>query len=96
MFDLEGNPENGLQIIVTGPNLPAEGVIGVAGTNGNYSAAGGGWEVRVGDAPNANRYRLRLVDPGTGADLAAPTEFTFNNNCNENLVLVRFRQVRPR
>lgn len=92
VFDLIGEPINGLNIVVTGPGLPSTGAIASSGSNAAYGP--GGWEVKVADAINANSYAVQLQKPD-GTVLSASIAVTFPNDCDQNLVLIRFDQIRP-
>ncbi|NJL31755.1 MAG: hypothetical protein HC898_09050 [Phycisphaerales bacterium] len=92
VFDLIGEPINGLNIVVTGVGLPATGAVTTSGSNAAYGP--GGWEVKIADAVNTNKYTVQL-QKGDGTVLSAPIEVTFSGDCDQNLVLIRFDQIRP-
>lgn len=92
VFDLIGEPITGLNIVVTGPGLPSTGAVAASGSNSAYGP--GGWEVRVADTINANTYTVQL-QKADGTVLSAPIQVTFPNDCDQNLVLIRFDQIRP-
>lgn len=92
VFDLVNEPINGLQIAVTGPGLPSGGLVVTSGSDLDYGP--GGWEAKVSDflAPNQYTVQLRNVD---GTPLSTTITQTFAGNCDGNLVLIRFKQIRP-
>lgn len=92
VFDLIGEPITGLNIVVTGPGLPSTGAVALSGSNDAYGP--GGWEVKVADAINTNTYTVQL-QKADGTALSAPIQVAFSNDCDQNLVLIRFDQIRP-
>jgi len=92
VFDLINEPIDGLRIVVTGPGLPTAGQVGVSGGNQNYGP--GGWEVRVSNGVNSNQYTLQLQNVD-GTPFSQPITQTFSSSCDGNLMLIRFKQIRP-
>ena len=92
VFDLIGEPENGLNIVATGSGLPAGGLTAVSGSNSNYGPSG--WEIRTSAAPVRAEYVVQMFRLD-GTPLTQPVTVTFPGNCESNLVLLSFRRIRP-
>jgi hypothetical protein len=92
VFDLLKEPALGLTVSVTGPGLPAGGATASSGSNVNYAASG--WEVKVSSFLNTNTYTVQLLDT-SGTPLSQAFEVRFTGTCSNNLVLVRFDQIKP-
>jgi hypothetical protein len=94
VFDFQGSPLVGLTIQVGGGlNGRAVNMISLTGTATQYGPAG--YEFTLGEMPvdSQGRLWLQLLDQ---AGLPLSQRFTFNtsSDCNQNLVLVNFKQVR--
>ena len=92
VFDLIGEPENGLNIVATGSGLPASGLTAVSGSNTNYGPSG--WEIRTSANATRAEYVVQMFRLD-GTPLTQPVTVTFPGNCDSNLVLLSFRRIRP-
>ena len=92
VFNLINEPIDGLRVMATGPGLPEAGVIGITGAATNFGP--GGWEVRVSEVLNNNQYTVQLQNTD-GTVLSQPINQTFASSCDSNLLLIRFKQIRP-
>jgi hypothetical protein len=86
----DGAPLIGLTIQVTGDNIST--IRQTSGTNTNYGLSG--WEVKLGDGISASRYRIQVYSSDGVTALSPPIELVFPNNCQQNLALINFVQVR--
>jgi hypothetical protein len=92
VYDIIGEPETGLLVVVTGVGLPSGGLSAVSGQNTNYGPSG--WEVRTSAAPVRGTYSVQLAR-SDGTPLSQAVEVSFPGNCDSNLVLLSFRRERP-
>lgn len=90
VFDLNGQPLNGLRVHVFGNNLD---LFADSGSNSLYGAAG--WEVAIDNKITNLSYFIELQSAG-GTIISPRITVTFPSNCDQNLALVNFRQVRER
>ncbi len=92
VFDIVNDPVTGLNVVVTGPGLPANGLIAQSGTNTNWGESG--FEARVSAFLNTNQYTVQLFTTD-GTALSPPTTVRFPGACSENVFLIAYRQERP-
>jgi hypothetical protein len=85
----QGEPIQGIELRVRGDDIGE--VTALSGTNTLYGQSG--WEVKVADAPNSNRYQVELWTQG--AQVSPTVEVVFPNACQQNLVTINFIQTRP-
>lgn len=89
VFDLNGNPLNGLMVHVFGPNIDR---FVLSGSNTQYGE--GGWEQPVDNVINTSTYFVQL-ETTAGTVISPRVQVTFPGDCARNLALVRFIQTRP-
>lgn len=63
----------------------------LSGTNTLYGQSG--WEIKVADTINSNRYQIELW--ADGVQVSPTVEMVFPNSCQQNLVTINFIQTRP-
>jgi hypothetical protein len=90
VYDLAGQPMNGLRLHVYGGDIDRRVD---SGSNSLYGAAG--WEQPVDNKINANTYYVELESQG-GTVISPRVEVPFPSDCTKNLALVNFIQVRER
>jgi hypothetical protein len=94
VFDIQGSPLVGLTIQVGGRlNGKTVNMISLTGTATQYGPAG--YEFTLSDTPvdSKSRLWLQLLDQA-GLPLSERFTFDTSSDCNQNLVLVNFKQVR--
>lgn len=89
VFDLNGNPLNGLRLHIFGPNLDR---FVDSGSNTQYGQ--GGWEQPVDNVINTNTYFVQL-ETTAGTVISPRVQVTFPGDCARNVALVNFIQTRP-
>lgn len=89
VFDLSGNPLQGLQIHVFGGDVDR---FVQSGANTLYGPAG--WEQQVSNTINANTYYVEL-QTAQGTVVSPRVQVLFPSDCARNLALVNFIQTRP-
>jgi hypothetical protein len=88
--DQAGNPLQDYVIQVEGPNGLAETI-----RTGQIALYGpGGFELKLGDTPQASSYTLRLFSPDGGTALSEVVTVLTRQTCTENVALVSFIQLR--
>ena len=94
VFDLSGNPAKNIVIIVDGKlNGANVNAIGLTGMTNLYGP--GGYEVVLSDKPVASSGTLTLTVFGLdGIAVSAPVSFNTNADCQKNLTLINFSQVK--
>ncbi len=94
VFDIQGSPLVGLTIQVGGRlNGKTINMISLTGTATQYGPAG--YEFTLSDTPvdSQGRLWLQLLDQA-GLPLSERFTFDTSSDCNQNLLLVNFKQVR--
>jgi hypothetical protein len=94
VFDLNGSPAKNIVIIVSGKlnNAPVN-AIGLTGMTNLYGP--GGFEVELGTKPVASNGTLILTVYGLdGTAISNPVTFNTTADCQKNLTLINFNQVR--
>lgn len=89
VFDIDGKPELGLRIRVTGGGVDE---IIISGSNTAYGASG--WERMVDNEPNEGTFYVQLQD-AVGNFLSDVIIVQMIPTCSNNLALVNFVQVNP-
>lgn len=89
---LGGAPGLGYVIQVTGDGISGS-LTQVSGTNTNFGAAG--WEIKVADGVTSGRYQVQVLSADGTQQLSPVVELAFNSDCEQNLALINFVQVRP-
>jgi hypothetical protein len=85
----QGEPVRNIEVRVRGDDI---GVLStLSGTNPSYGPSG--WEIKVADAPNNNRYQVELW--ANGVQVSPAVEMVFPNSCGQNLITINFIQTRP-
>lgn len=85
----QGEPVRNIEVRVHGD---AMGVLStLSGTNLTYGQSG--WEIKLADAPNNNRYQIELWSGGV--QVSPTVEMVFPNSCDQNLITINFIQTRP-
>lgn len=90
VFDLAGAPINGLRVHIFGGDIDRRVE---SGSNSLYGL--GGWEMPVDNKINPNTYYVEL-ESQAGTVISPRITVTFPSDCNQNLALVNFVQVRER
>ena len=93
-FDLQGRPVPGITVQVIGPLYGKEiQFLSITGAAPWYGA--GGYEVFLSDKPFASKdlFQVRLVDQA-GKSLSPPVSFSTNSECEKNLVVINFHQIK--
>jgi hypothetical protein len=90
VFDLNGSPLNGLRVHVFGTNVDQ---FTESGTNSLYGGAG--WEVATDNKISSASLFVELQSAG-GTIVSPRITVSFPSNCDQNLALVYFKQVRER
>jgi hypothetical protein len=94
VFDLQGRPVPGITIQVSGPLYGNEiRFLSLTGAAPWYGA--GGYEVFLSDKPLDSKelFQVRLVDQ-SGKSLSPGIHFDTSSDCNKNLVIINFHQVK--
>jgi hypothetical protein len=90
-FDQNGSPiPTGYRVHVFGADIDRFVDLG---SNSLYGP--GGWEMPVDNKINGKTYYVELQSPG-GTSISPRITVTFASNCDQNLALVNFRQVRAK
>lgn len=89
VFDLNGDPVQGLAVQITGDNISQALVF--TGSASQYGASG--YEVKLGEAPIEAEYVVRLVS-GTGMPYSEPIIVRTLATCDSNVAIVNFVQNR--
>ena len=89
VFDLGGQPLNGITIHVFGDDVD---LYSSSGTNTLYGQ--GGWEIQIANEINTNIYYIELQSQG-GTIISDTVQVTFPGSCDGNLAIVNFEQTRP-
>jgi hypothetical protein len=94
VFDLSGNPVDNIVVIVGGKyNGTTINAIGMTGMTHLYGP--GGYEIVLGDKPAASTAELTLTIFGlNGTALSDPILINTIGDCQKNLTLINFLQVR--
>jgi hypothetical protein len=88
--DMAGNPLQDYVIRVEGPNRLAETI-----RTGQIALYGpGGFELKLGETPQAGSYTLQLFSPDGAAPLSEVVTVLTRQTCTENVALVSFVQLR--
>ena len=85
----QGEPIRGIEVRVRGDDIGEISVL--SGTNTLYGQAG--WEIKVADTLNNNRYQIELWT--NGVQVSPVVEMVFPNSCQQNLITINFIQTRP-
>ena len=88
VFDTNGFGKVGVTVHVFGSGVDEKV------TSGSFSSdyGSGGWEVNVHIQPVVRDYTVR-IETSSGTPLSADVEVTTRDDCDENLVIINFRQV---
>lgn len=86
--DIEGRALNGYRVRVTGADLDETVFSGAVLTFG-----AGGYEMPLGNAPQAGEYTVQLFSP-QGAPLSEPYTVTTRTGCQENVAILNLVQSR--
>jgi len=79
-----------LQISVIGPDVDR---VRLTGSDTRYGASSG-WEVPVANGITTSEYIVRVESLG-GTPLIQDIRVQFPGNCNQNIAIITFRQIRP-
>jgi hypothetical protein len=94
VFDLQGRPITGITVQVSGPLYGKDiRFLSLTGSAPWYGA--GGYEVFLSDKPltSSESFQVRLVDQ-KGKSLSPGISFHTGSDCNTNLVIINFHQVK--
>jgi hypothetical protein len=91
VFDMNGEPINGLGVQVTDQMTQEENTVYTGST---ATFGDGGFELPLGTAPEQNGYFLQLFSP-VGVPLSAPITVVTSDRCAQNVAFVTFQQVQP-
>jgi hypothetical protein len=86
---INGEPLTDLVVEAIGSNFET-----VTFTGGAQRWGLAGYEIEVDDRPNTESYDVRLLGP-TGLPLSEFISVTTGDNCDQNVVVVDFLQVKP-
>ncbi len=91
VIDVGGQPLNAYRVRVTSPEDASLDESVFSGSTLTFGA--GGFELPLGGAPQEGQYRVRLFDPA-GAPVSDEVEVVTRAECEANVALVNFVQVR--
>lgn len=94
VFGLDDVPLTGVRVQVVGTlNNEAVDKLGLTGAATQYGA-GAYYEIQLGNAPLASENALQIVLLNeNGEPLSSSTAFSTRGECNQNLILINFKQI---